>query len=463
MSNRAAIYARISSDDATSTSVAGQVAACEKLAASKGWQVTDTFVDRNVSGGRKVAQRPGLSALLDAAEGGVVDAVCVYSIDRLARSTGVFAELADRLQDAGAPVAVVREAIDLSTPEGRLMGELLAVLASFERTLITARVESARERHMADGRFYAAGVPFGWKVAAKSDGPGVVLALDPEPAEKLQAIAALVIGGQSVPAAVRAIDPSINSDSVRRLFRSPIVAGHSVLRGTVLTGVDGLPRVVHEPLLPPAERHALLAALDTRAAGDRPDGLGDVRLLNALSIVRCGVCGSAMALNRSRRRRAAGSFVNVVYNCRRSCVAIKADALEEFVSGSFLDAVGHFAVVERDSFADDATADAAAALLEVSARRESIAQLVAEGLLPIDDARSQLAVLAATAAEHEVNAVPHVADTDAGETYADRWCRSTVDERKRMLAAALVAVVVHKGQPGRRPAPADRVVLVWAE
>ena len=76
----------------------------------------------------------------------------VFGLDRLGRSLRDLLQLLDELVAAGCVVISLREAIDLSTPTGRLLVHLIASLAEFERCLIADRVRSGLARVKATGR-----------------------------------------------------------------------------------------------------------------------------------------------------------------------------------------------------------------------------------------------------------------------------------------------------------------------
>lgn len=99
MTHRTALYARYSSDQQNPRSIADQLALCERHAAARGWTVTARFEDAAISGSA-MANRPGLLALLAAAEAGVFDRVLVEHEDRLSRSLEHLAHIANRLSYA---------------------------------------------------------------------------------------------------------------------------------------------------------------------------------------------------------------------------------------------------------------------------------------------------------------------------------------------------------------------------
>jgi DNA invertase Pin-like site-specific DNA recombinase len=83
------------------------------------------------------ADRPGLAAALSAVCKG--DALVVYSLSRLARSTAHTLQVSDYLEWVGADLVSLSEKIDTTSASGKMVFRLLAVLAEFERDLISER------------------------------------------------------------------------------------------------------------------------------------------------------------------------------------------------------------------------------------------------------------------------------------------------------------------------------------
>lgn len=118
-----------------------------------GVQERDIFAD--VTSGRKeAAARPGMGRLLEHATGG--DTVVVWRVDRLGRSLVDVLSTVAMLGERGIGVRSVSDGIDPATSTGRLMLNLMATLAEYERELIvervTAGIAAARESGTRFGR-----------------------------------------------------------------------------------------------------------------------------------------------------------------------------------------------------------------------------------------------------------------------------------------------------------------------
>lgn len=118
-----------------------------------GVQERDIFADVT-SGSRTAISRPGMKKLLEYACPG--DTVVVWRVDRLGRSLIDVLNTVKLLQERDIQIKSIADGIDPSTTSGRLMLNMLATLAEYERELITERVNAgitaAREAGTKFGR-----------------------------------------------------------------------------------------------------------------------------------------------------------------------------------------------------------------------------------------------------------------------------------------------------------------------
>ena len=135
-------YARVSSNDQdTATQVAAlKSAGCERIFHEK------------ASGGRW--DRPELHRLLAQLRKG--DVVIVWKLDRLSRSLHDVLTVMERIQEAKAGFRSLTEAIDTTTPAGRMMMQMVGAFAEFERAMLKERtkagIETARKAGRIGGR-----------------------------------------------------------------------------------------------------------------------------------------------------------------------------------------------------------------------------------------------------------------------------------------------------------------------
>ncbi|MGZ8216141.1 recombinase family protein [Methylomagnum sp.] len=100
------------------------------------------------------AERPQLKACLDYLRDG--DTLVISRLDRLARSTLHLTQIADLLRQKGVELRVIDQAIDTTTPTGRLMFNMLSAIAEFETEIRKERqldgIEAAKEKGVEFGR-----------------------------------------------------------------------------------------------------------------------------------------------------------------------------------------------------------------------------------------------------------------------------------------------------------------------
>ncbi|MGP5600060.1 recombinase family protein [Glutamicibacter arilaitensis] len=104
-----------------------------------GVQKRDVFADVT-SGSRSAIERPGMKKLLEYAQSG--DTVVVWRVDRLGRSLIDVLNTVNLLRERGVNVRSISDGIDPATSTGRMMLNMLASLAEYERELIVERVNA---------------------------------------------------------------------------------------------------------------------------------------------------------------------------------------------------------------------------------------------------------------------------------------------------------------------------------
>jgi len=142
---RAALYARVST---TGQTAENQLLALRAFTAARGWTAAE-FVDHGVSGAKE--KRPALEALLASVRARRVDVLVCVKLDRLARSVHHLVAMVREFEVLGVDLVVLDQAIDTTTPAGRLLVHVLAAISEFERDLIRDRVLAGLRRARAQG------------------------------------------------------------------------------------------------------------------------------------------------------------------------------------------------------------------------------------------------------------------------------------------------------------------------
>jgi DNA invertase Pin-like site-specific DNA recombinase len=117
-----------------------QLAEMREYASRRGWYVFSEYVDRGVSGAAQ--SRPALNRLMADACRRRFDILLCWKVDRFGRSLKHLVDSIADLDSYGVAFVSLRDNLDLSTPSGRLMMQIVGAMAEFERSLIQERVIS---------------------------------------------------------------------------------------------------------------------------------------------------------------------------------------------------------------------------------------------------------------------------------------------------------------------------------
>jgi len=189
---RAAIYARVSSEQqATDSTISSQAAALEARLAQDGLSLMpdERFCDEGYSGATLV--RPALERLRDAVAAGHIDRIYVHSPDRLpssdhsiklrlteplvslARRYAYQVLLIDEFRRAGVEVVFLNRSIGLS-PEDDLLLQVQGMVAEYERAKILERSRRGKRHAAHQGEVSVlSGAPYGYRYIGKHIGGGV--------------------------------------------------------------------------------------------------------------------------------------------------------------------------------------------------------------------------------------------------------------------------------------------------
>ena len=146
--SRVALYARVSTLNGQDPEM--QLSELREYASRRGWSITREYVDQGVSGSKE--SRPELNELMVDAHRRKFDAVLVWKIDRFGRSLKHLVNALADLCAYGVAFISFRDNIDLSTPSGRLMFQIIGAMAEFERSLIQERVKAGLRNARAKGK-----------------------------------------------------------------------------------------------------------------------------------------------------------------------------------------------------------------------------------------------------------------------------------------------------------------------
>jgi DNA invertase Pin-like site-specific DNA recombinase len=145
---RVALYARVSTFAGQSPEM--QLVELREYAERRGWHVVEEYVDHGVSGAKE--SRPALNRLMTDAKQRQFDIVACWKLDRFGRSVAhVVVALAD-LEALGIAFVSLKDNLDLGTPSGRFMFQIIAAFAELERAMIKDRVKAGLQNAKRKGK-----------------------------------------------------------------------------------------------------------------------------------------------------------------------------------------------------------------------------------------------------------------------------------------------------------------------
>ena len=361
---KVALYARVSTErQAERGTIGSQLALLREHVSAAGHELIGEYVDDGHSGAR--LDRPGLDALRDAAEAGLLEAVWCLSPDRLARAYAYQVLVLDELARFGVTVHFT-DAPDLTPddPQAVLLTQVQGVIAEYEKAKIAERYRRGKLFRARAGEITTWKAPYGYRRIARStaSGPAHLEIYEPE-ATVVRRIFTERASGTTIRQICRQLNaeglasptgrPTWGHSTIGRLLRNEAYIGRVYYNRTETMTVAGPARRSRQVARPREEwipidcpaiitdeqfQAAAKVAYDNSQWSPRRAEPG-VFLLKGL--VKCGVCRVGTSCHKMRGRN--GTWHRYYY-CRNHDALraggeqhrcpernIRADALDEFV------------------------------------------------------------------------------------------------------------------------------------
>ena len=324
---KAAIYARISSDDGSALGVGRQVEDCRRLATELGWEVAEEYVDNDVSA-YSGKPRPAYERMLADLRDGYRDAVIVYHVDRLTRRPLELEQFLEVISGAGISKVrfVAGGGVDVGSGDGLMVVRMLAAMAAAESATKSRRQRRKMEQNAEAGRPHGGKRPYGFdddKITIRQS-----------EADVIRQLAARFIAGESWRSlAVWLNDEQIptisggpwKTTTLRSLLMSGRIAGLRTHRGEVI-GPAVWPAIISE-----SDRNKILARVDEAVR----TGRRTPRRYLLTGMIVCGRCGNRLF---SAARTNARRYVCIKGPDHGGCgaLSITAAPVEELVAEAVL-------------------------------------------------------------------------------------------------------------------------------
>src|SRR5687767_4161341 len=239
------IYIRVSTDEQADKgySLPHQANECRRYALLNDFYVLEEITD-DYSGA--TLERPGFSKLREFIAQNRVDAVIVYTADRLSRNIVDFLVLRDQWEKAGIELHYVDRGKSQNNFEGLLTDGIFALIAHGERLKIIERTTNGRHNKAKSNRVVMTGIPpYGYR--KKGLGADAEYAIDPFQAEVVKNIFDWYVNGYqqngtlSLLAIAKLLDqmgisPPDNRVKKRSPFWHPVTI-RAILTNPIYTGI----------------------------------------------------------------------------------------------------------------------------------------------------------------------------------------------------------------------------------
>ncbi|KUJ64314.1 hypothetical protein ACZ90_57055 [Streptomyces albus subsp. albus] len=458
---RALGVVRLSVGNENQTGEETQRTRISKRADAEEMELVDFAVDIDVSASISPWMRPSLGDWLNNKKD-QFDHIIILKIDRIARSVRHLSDIIEWCEANGKGLISCEEGFDLSKPWGKTIAKILAVVAEAELDAIKARNKASRETMRKTGRWPGGLVPFGRRSVKGEE--GFTLELDPEYGPTLiemirrfikkPSFSAVAdwLNDQGVPtvqdiariraaageSTTRLADPKPRGSrwtptTVQAVLTSRSLLGEYVrANGTVVRNDDGSPVMRSEPVLNDEEWTKLADAVASvkykKQKGSTSPTVG---------VTFCLLCKSPIyyvkgdpSKSKRERYRCHGNKSKGIKACPKQ--TFWAEDLYPWLESALLGEIGHLERMESTTTIDDSRA---AKLAVIDGKMNQLLKELQQDEISAVAYASQVAGLAQDREKitSQDGPKPVTVWTGTGESYAEWWQRSSLDERREFL------------------------------
>ena len=292
--------------------------------------------------------RPDLQRMLHDAAAGAFDVVLVYRLDRFARSLKLVHEIFDRLQRAEVGLRSATEPFDTVSAGGRMMMNILATFAQFERDVLIDRITAGMRTTASRGEWPGGQAPYGDRISG-----GKVLVIEESEAAVVRRAFKLVDEDRLGSVEVAKV---LNESGARTLtgqhwsFKRVLdLLRRPTYAGWIVRGDDAYPGL-HEPIIDQATFDRVQAILEERNDYSKRQVWSEYLLSGLLTCSNCGrsvsgVAGYGQGGHKYRYYVCKGRIDKGSISCASKRVS--ADALEQIVRDQIVTLYARYDLFEQ--------------------------------------------------------------------------------------------------------------------
>jgi len=457
----------VASDE--STSIQRQLEVITSWAEANGHQIVGWAEDTDVSGAVDPFDTPQLGNWLSNRPE-EFDTIACWKLDRISRSAIRLNRLIGWCLDHDKTIASCTEGIDIGTPVGRLIANVIAFLAEGELEAMRERQRSSRRKLREAARWAGGKPPYGYQIV--DSGHGKTLEIDPLAYPVVRRIVDEVMRGTPIAKVCsdlnddgvvspadhhRVCDRGEDEDTgspwrtwpMKHMLTSPTLVGHVHLAGVTVRDAKGDPVLMCEdPLVTADERELILHELSR--AEQLPRDRRETAAL--IGMVSCWFCETPLTSTRQSKTSATGVERRYdYYRCMNNCgPLIPMESADEAVERLIRDSFGDDELTKRVWLPGDSNETALKTAVAAFEELTSLAGTMTSKTLK-DRLQGQLEALDSQIADLEAKPIREgrYEDRPTGKTHREAWDEATTQGSRRDLMNLIgvdVRLGVHDGE-----------------
>ncbi len=328
------IYTRVSTAaQVDGYSLEAQQERLREYADYKNLEIAGEYCDAGKSG-KSIVGRPSFLKMLDdiSSEKDNISFVLVFKLSRFGRNAADILKSLQLLEDYEVDLICVEDAIDSSTPGGKLTLTILSAVAEIERENINVQFMAGKMQKLLNGGWPGGAVPYGYRSVNKE------LAIEPSEAEIVRLIfekyiqddgtlngVAIWLNENGYKRSSKGEEKPFTYDFIVNILDNPTYHGKLFYnRRTNLKGVKRKPKDIvevdgiHEAIIPEDLWQQVRSKREaTSANNEKVDEPERVSLLSGL--IKCPACGNGLIASKSKHvnKNRGGHYKTIhYYSCR---------------------------------------------------------------------------------------------------------------------------------------------------